>query len=102
MQQAHLWYDEPLSRTTDPLSSHDGGKRVAVKASTQAGIILYLLKQQGCAMTAEQIAVLLDIDAYTVRKRLPNPLEASGLVTAINRDHVALGDVLHWIAVEVK
>ena len=37
MQQTHLWHDEPLSRTTDPLSSHDAGKRVAVKAGDVFG-----------------------------------------------------------------
>ena len=99
MQQSHLWHDAALSRTTDPLSSHDAGKRVAIKAGTQASQILFLLRQYKCAMTAAQIAGLLDMDAYTVRKRLPTPLEKHGLVKAINRGHVTRGYTLRWVAV---
>jgi predicted ArsR family transcriptional regulator len=48
-------------------------------------------------MTADEIAAALDLEAYVVRKRLPDPLERRGLVVAINRDTMARGDVLRWM-----
>ena len=98
-QQTHIWRDAPLARTTDPLSSHDAGRRVAIHAGTQADRILSCLQREGIVMTAEQIAERTGIPVYTVRKRLPYPLEKHSYVKAINRDTLTPGDVLRWVAV---
>ena len=88
---------ELFSRRTDPRSSREAAKRAAPRAASDAGRILGELTRQGCAMTADEIAAALDLEAYVVRKRLPDPLERRGLVVAINRDTMARGDVLRWM-----
>lgn len=102
MQQYDLWQSlnpRPLARKSDPSSSHEAAKRVAVRAGSQAAQILACLRREGVAMTAEQISEGTEIAVYDVRKRCPDPLERRGLVQAINRKTMRSGDVLRWLAV---
>lgn len=65
------------ARRTDPETSKQAAARVREFASGQCAEILVLLRRYG-AMTPEMIAAKMGIDAYAVRKRLPE-LERSGM-----------------------
>lgn len=59
-----------LARHSDPETSHDAAKRAAEFAGSHRDKILRVLKRNGPA-DPEQIAAFLNMDAYAVRKRLP-------------------------------
>ena len=65
------------ARRTDPDTSHDSAGRVREFAGGQCADILLRLRRFG-PLGAEQIAAIIGIDAYAVRKRLSD-LEHAGL-----------------------
>jgi len=56
-------------RASDPITSKEAAGRVREFAKGQCAEILALLKRYG-PMSPEQIAAHIDIDSYSVRKRL--------------------------------
>jgi predicted ArsR family transcriptional regulator len=66
-----------LARKFDPSTSHDAAGRVRKFAKGQYAAILAALRNGG-DMTPEKIGVAIHLDAYQVRKRLPE-LERAGL-----------------------
>lgn len=66
-----------LARNSDPTTSHEAASRVREFAAGHAARILECLRKQG-PLTPEQIGALICMDAYSVRKRLPE-LEQAGL-----------------------
>jgi hypothetical protein len=83
MEQQSIFETEPttLARRTDPATSHAAAARVREFAATHHGKILAAMRRLGNAGGAEQIAAYSKIDAYQVRKRLPE-LERMGFVRA--------------------
>ncbi len=65
------------TRKTDPQTSKEAAARVEEFAPSQHQTIIALLKEYG-KQTPEQIAAHMGIDAYAVRKRLPE-LQRQGL-----------------------
>lgn len=99
MTQLDLSSYTPASRSTDPESSRAAAKRVRLKAGTQLGTIYSVLHAEGPRwLTAHRLAVVTGIEAYTVRKRLPE-LERMGLVES-DRDDASKpkGEPLFWRA----
>ena len=68
----------PLCRASDPITSFMAADRVREFQSDHCTRILMALKRLGTA-GAEQIAAMTSLDAYQVRKRLPE-LEKAGMV----------------------
>lgn len=66
-----------LARSYDPETSHEAASRVREFAAGHCALILQALIDHG-PMTAEQIGVVVGMDAYQARKRLPE-LERAGL-----------------------
>ena len=75
-QMAMEFNPRTLARRTDPVTSHEAAHRVREFGASQCAEILALLRAHG-QMTPEQIAAHMRIDAYAVRKRLPE-LERAG------------------------
>lgn len=65
------------ARTFDPETSHEAAARVREFAAGHCALILQALLDHG-PMTPEQIGTRVGMDAYAVRKRLPE-LERAGL-----------------------
>lgn len=65
-----------LARRSDPSTSHEAARRVREFGAGHAAIILECLKIHG-ALTPEQIGKRIGMDAYSIRKRLPE-LERAG------------------------
>lgn len=75
-----MWFPYPSgARRTDPATSHEAASRVHEFAPSQHQQIIAILKANG-PLTPEQIGDKMAIDAYAVRKRLPE-LERIGLAT---------------------
>lgn len=60
-----------LARRSDPITSQQAAARVGDFAGTHYAKILEAMTRHGEPMGAEQIAAYTSIDAYQVRKRLP-------------------------------
>ncbi|KKK76652.1 hypothetical protein LCGC14_2861500 [marine sediment metagenome] len=58
----------PRARRTDPASSHRAARRARPKAGTDAARVLACIHSFP-GLAARLIATIVDIDAYTVRKR---------------------------------
>lgn len=86
MEQRSIFDTEPrtLARRTDPATSHAAAARVGEFAATHHGKILEAMRRLGGFGGAEQIAAYSKIDAYQVRKRLPE-LERMGAVRALSQ-----------------
>lgn len=69
----------PLARATDPLTSHEAAARVAEFASAHHQRVMDALRRAGGRAGAEQIAFVAGMDAYAVRKRLPELAEAGAV-----------------------
>jgi len=84
MQQASIFDIEPhtLSRRSDPITSKNAAKRVGEFASTHHDKILEAMANLATPAGAEQIAAYSRIDAYQVRKRMPE-LARAGVVEAL-------------------
>jgi transcription initiation factor IIE alpha subunit len=83
MQQATI-FDAPartLARRSDPGTSKAAAERVREFAGTHQAKILEAIVELGKPVGAEQIAARTSIDAYQVRKRLPE-LARAGLIRA--------------------
>lgn len=65
-----------LARRTDPSTSHEAARRVREFAGGHALLILKCLRERG-PLTPEQIETFTGIQAYAVRKRLPELLSHS-------------------------
>jgi predicted ArsR family transcriptional regulator len=65
-----------LARRTDPSTSHAAAARVGSFAGAQGARILELLRAHG-PMSPEQIAEMMQIAPYAVRKRLPELQDAN-------------------------
>ena len=83
-QQMIKWTDRwwlfdasKAARKTDPATSKDAAKRAAQFAPTHQGKIMEVLRKGKAS--PEEIAQQIGIDAYQVRKRLPE-LERAGLI----------------------
>lgn len=72
-----------LARTSDPVTSHQAAARVAEFAGAQRARVLEALPA-GLELGAEEIADRTSMDAYQVRKRLPE-LQARGLARPTER-----------------
>ena len=72
-----------LARRRDPATSHEAAWRVREFSGSQQAKILSLLKLVG-PLDPEQIAAYLRMEAYAVRKRLPE-LEDQGVAQPIGR-----------------
>lgn len=85
MSQLDFLLDEPkkLARRTDPQTSKNAAERVCEFGPSHRALVLEALKRFGQA-GAEQIAAATRLDAYAVRKRLPE-LEAQGLAEPTDR-----------------
>ena len=68
----------PLCRASDPITSFEAADRVKEFQADHCTRILAALKRMGQS-GAEQIAAMTGMDAYQVRKRLPE-LQKNGLV----------------------
>ena len=68
----------PLSRASDPITSFMAADRVKEFKADHCTRILAALKRMGKA-GAEQIGAMTGLDAYQIRKRLPE-LERAGMV----------------------
>lgn len=68
----------PLCRASDPITSFEAADRVKEFQADHCTRILAALKRIGTA-GAEQIGAMTGMDAYQVRKRLPE-LQKNGLV----------------------
>lgn len=68
----------PSARLRDPQTSHDAARSMRRAAAEQAAKVLRALLDLGEA-GAEQIGAQCGLDAYAVRKRLPE-LEAARLI----------------------
>ena len=68
-----------LARNTDPMTSHLAAAAAMPMAVDHQRRVLRVLKDAGTALGAEQIADAIGLDAYQVRKRLPE-LHSAGLV----------------------
>ncbi len=75
-------FDPPRARRSDPATSHAVAAQVSRFARGHYALILETLRRFGEA-GAEQIAGAIQLDAYQVRKRLPE-MERGGLVTPTN------------------
>jgi len=73
-----IMINPPLCRASDPLTSFMAADRVHEFKADHCTRILMALKRMGTA-GAEQIAAMTSLDAYQVRKRLPE-LERAGMV----------------------
>ena len=73
------WFHEPepprRARRLDPSTSHAAAARVNEFAGGQQAVILAALREFG-ALGAEQIAYIVSLPAYSVRKRLPELQDA--------------------------
>ena len=78
MTQLALYLPPPGARRRDPATSHDAARSMRTAATEQAARVFNALQSLGEA-GAEQIAERIGMDAYAVRKRLPE-LEAAGLI----------------------
>jgi transcription initiation factor IIE alpha subunit len=89
MNQATLFETEPrkLARRADPATSQLAASRVHEFAGTHHAKILEAMGDIGRPMGAEQIAAYTSIDAYQIRKRLPE-LERAGLVRSFDQTRV--------------
>ena len=67
----------PRARRRDPVTSHDAAESMKTAAAQQAERVLQALRSLGEA-GAEQIGLACGLDAYAVRKRLPE-LQRIGL-----------------------
>jgi predicted ArsR family transcriptional regulator len=90
--QQHDLFIEPkpprtLARRRDPATSQEAAARVAEFAGTHHAKILEALIKIGSPAGAEQIAAYSKIDAYQVRKRLPE-LDRAGLVRSFEQTRV--------------
>ena len=65
------------ARSFDPATSHEAAERVREFAAGHCALILQALLDHG-PMTPEQVGERVNLDAYQVRKRLPE-LERAGL-----------------------
>lgn len=86
MDTQHQLFDPPprtRARRTDPDTSQLAAARVREFAGTHQAKILDAMKRIGAPAGAEQIAAYARIDAYQVRKRLPE-LQAAGLAFPMN------------------
>lgn len=72
-----------LARDTDPITSHMAAARVGEFRDSQWRSILACLADSG-PLGAEGISYLTDIEAYAIRKRLPE-LERDGMVKTTGR-----------------
>jgi predicted ArsR family transcriptional regulator len=81
MEQQDLLDPNPrtLARTSDPGTSKEAAARVREFAGTHYSKIVAALVKLGGPSGAEQIAAYSKIDAYQVRKRLPE-LQRQGVV----------------------
>jgi len=77
MTQLDLLAEPVRARRSDPNTSHEAAARVREFSQAHATLILQTLKRFGKA-GAEQIAAATRLDAYAVRKRLPE-LQRDGL-----------------------
>ena len=68
--------DAPAARRTDPATSHHAAERIGEFAGGQRAAILAVLQDKG-PMDPERIGKAVGLDAYSVRKRLPE-LERAG------------------------
>lgn len=67
----------PRARRRDPVTSHEAAESMKTGAAQQAERVLKALRSLGEA-GAEQIGEVCSLDAYTIRKRLPE-LQRLGL-----------------------
>lgn len=81
MPQQDLFATKTISRSTDPQSSHEAAKRLVRSGHrrSQAQTVLETLRLSGDWMFASEISSVCGLQAYVVRKRLPE-LEREGLV----------------------
>ena len=82
--QLQLPFDA-LARRTDPDTSHVAA--LTVDANRLEGLVVALLERHPDGLIVKEIAVLLDIDKWSISPRM-KPLEEKGLVqrTADRRD----------------
>jgi len=78
MTQLALYLPPPGARRRDPATSHDAARSMRTAATEQGARVFNALQALGQA-GAEQIAERSGMDAYAVRKRLPE-LEAAGVI----------------------
>ncbi len=64
-------FDPPRVRRTDPATSHAAAAKATGLAHAHQQRILNALRLALVPLGAEQIGVLTNLDAYAVRKRLP-------------------------------
>jgi transcription initiation factor IIE alpha subunit len=85
MNQPSLFDSQPhtLARRSDPFTSKAAAARVSEFANTHHTKILEAMAEHGAPMGAEQIAAYTSIDAYQVRKRLPE-LQRAGLIQPLD------------------
>lgn len=67
------------ARRTDPSTSHEAAARVWEFASAHHQRVMDALRRAGGRAGAEQIAFVAGMDAYAVRKRLPELAEAGAV-----------------------
>jgi predicted ArsR family transcriptional regulator len=81
--QLDLLLPPPRARRRDPQTSHDAAASMRKAATEQAAKVYVALQAFGRAGAgAEQIGERCGLDAYAVRKRLPE-LEAAGQVVVV-------------------
>lgn len=78
MTQLDLLAEPARARRRDPATSHEAAARVREFGEAQQALILKTLRRFRMA-GAEQLAAALLLDAYAIRKRLPE-LEKQGKV----------------------
>lgn len=93
MNQLAMEFDLPMqvqarARRRDPVTSHQAAESMKTAAAQQAERVLKALRELRAA-GAEQIGHRCKLDAYAVRKRLPE-LQRAGLVVPTDAVRVTL------------
>ncbi len=86
MTHLSLVVPPPAARKKDPKTSKDAAASMRRAASAQCAAVLNALRDLGEA-GAEQVGRRIELDAYAVRKRLPE-LEKAGLAAPTNGSRV--------------
>lgn len=64
-------FEPPRARRTDPETSHSAAAQAKQLAAAHQSMILEAMRDADSAIGAEQIAERIGLQAYQVRKRLP-------------------------------
>lgn len=90
LQQLDLIKDDPkrLARRCDPSTSKEAARRAGAFAPSHRAQVLGALRRFGSA-GAEQLAAATRLEAYSVRKRLPE-LAAAGLAAPTDRTRLTV------------